>query len=66
MGIQYDRDEVRQEVDNYVDLAEREGIQAAMSRAAVMADIQNYPTMVERAEELNLHPNEDIRVVVKR
>jgi hypothetical protein len=61
LGIHYDRDDARQEVDTYVDLAEREGIQAAMTRAAVMADIQNYPTMLERAEELNLHPNKDIR-----
>ena len=61
LGIHYDPDAARQEVDTYINLAEREGIQAAMSRASVLADIQNYPTMIERAEELNLHPNEDVR-----
>jgi hypothetical protein len=61
LGLLYDQAEARREVDSYVDLAEREGIQAAMSRAAMMADIQNYPIMIERAEELNLHPNENVR-----
>lgn len=61
LGIHYDRDEARQEVDTYVDLGERDGIQAAMTRAAMLADIQNYPTLVERAEELDIHPNTDVR-----
>jgi len=61
LGIYYDRDEARQEVDTYVDLAEREGIQTAMTRAAMIADIQLYPNMVEEADELGLHINEDVR-----
>ncbi|KAB2893808.1 MAG: hypothetical protein F9K28_07615 [Bacteroidetes bacterium] len=61
LGINYDRDEARREVDTYVDLAEREGIQAAMTRASTLADIQNYPDMVERADELGLHINPDVR-----
>ncbi|GIK64301.1 MAG: hypothetical protein BroJett018_20950 [Chloroflexota bacterium] len=61
LGIHYDRDEAREEVDTYVDLAEREGIQSAMTRAAVLADVQSYPDMVESAESLDLHLNPDVR-----
>lgn len=61
LGIHYDRDDARREVDTYVDLAEKEGIQAAMTRASTLADIQNYPHMVERAEELDLHLNPEVR-----
>ncbi len=61
LGVHYDRDDARHEVDTYADLAEKEGIQAAMTRAATVADIQNYPDMVERAEELDLHINPEVR-----
>lgn len=61
LGVHYDRDDARREVDTYADLAEREGIQAAMTRAATVAEIQNYPDMVERAEELDLHINPEVR-----
>lgn len=61
LGIHYDRDDARREVDTYVDLAEQEGIQAAMTRASMLADIQNYPDMVERADELGLYINPDVR-----
>ncbi len=61
LGIYYDRDEARHEVDTYVDLAEREGIQAAMSRAAVLADAQRIPQVVDDAEQLGLHLNPEVR-----
>jgi hypothetical protein len=61
LGVHYDRDDARREVDTYADLAEKEGIQAAMTRAATVADIQNYTDMVERAEELDLHINPEVR-----
>ncbi|MCL4876208.1 MAG: hypothetical protein KJ064_06105 [Anaerolineae bacterium] len=61
LGINYDRDDARREVDTYVDLAEQEGIQASMTRASMLADLQNYPDMVERADELGLYINPDVR-----
>lgn len=61
LGIYFDRDEAREEVDTYVSMAEREGIQSAMTRAAMLADVQSYPDMVSRAEELDLHLNPDVR-----
>ncbi len=61
LGIYFDRDEAREEVDTYVTMAEREGIQSAMTRAAMLADVQSYPDMVSRAEELDLHLNADVR-----
>lgn len=61
LGIFHDRDDARQEVDTYADLAEREGIQAAMSRAAMLADVQNSPVLVAQAETLDLHINPDVR-----
>ncbi len=61
LGIYFDRDEAREEVDTYVSMAEREGIQSAMTRAAMLADVQSYPDMVSRAEELDLHLNSDVR-----
>ncbi|GIK64414.1 MAG: hypothetical protein BroJett018_22080 [Chloroflexota bacterium] len=61
LGIYFDRDEAREEVDTYVTMAEREGIQSAMTRAAMLADVQSYPDMVSRAEELDLHLNPDVR-----
>ncbi|MCQ3932685.1 MAG: hypothetical protein DPW16_19725 [Chloroflexi bacterium] len=61
LGIYFDRDEAREEVDTYVSMAEREGIQSAMTRASMLADVQSYPDMVSRAEELDLHLNPDVR-----
>lgn len=61
LGIYFDRDEAREEVDTYVSMAEREGIQSTMTRAAMLADVQSYPDMVSRAEELDLHLNPDVR-----
>lgn len=60
LGIYYDRDEAQTEVDTYVDLAEGEGIQAAMSRATVLADAHAYPGLVGQADELGLHINEAV------
>lgn len=61
LGVYFDRDDARREVDAYVDLAEREGIQAAMSRAAVLADAQHVPQLVHEANELGIHINPDVR-----
>jgi len=63
LGIyhQFDDRAAENEVDAYADLAEREGIQASMTRAAMLADVQNYPNMVNEAEHLGIHPNEDVR-----
>lgn len=61
LGVYFDRDDARREVDTYVDLAEREGIQAAMSRAAVLADAQHVPQLLHEADELGIHINPDVR-----
>lgn len=61
LDILFDRDEAYAEVDTYVELAEREGIQAAMTRAATLAKAHTQPDMQTRAAELDLHLNPDVR-----
>lgn len=61
LGIYHDRDDARKEVNTYVELAETEGIQIAMSRAAMLADVHHSPDMAEQAQEYDLHINPNIR-----
>jgi len=58
---QFDDRAAQDEVDVYVDLAERDGIQAAMTRAAAMADVQYRTNINHTADDLGINLNPDVQ-----